>query len=135
MTSLERVGVLARLELVVTIRRQWVRLFAMIFGLLTSAAAYSVAGLDDAGGPDGFSRLTVALVPVILMLVPLAALLVGISGQSDEGSGEAFLFTQPLSRSEVLVGCWLGQAAALGGAVVLGFGAGAFVVRTVVVGA
>jgi Cu-processing system permease protein len=130
MRTLESLGVLARLELAVMVRRQWVRLFAIVFAVISSAIAYSTAGLDDSGGPDGFSRTTVALVPLILMLVPLAALLIGISGQSDEPGGEAFLFTQPVSRSEVLLGRWLGEGAALVGAVCLGFGAGAVVVGT-----
>jgi Cu-processing system permease protein len=130
MKTLARLGVLARLELVVMVRRRWVRLFAIVFAVLSSAIAYSTAALDDSFGPDGFARTTVALVPLILMLVPLAALLIGISGQSDEPGGEAFLFAQPLSRSQVLLGRWLGEALALGGAVGLGFGAGALVVGT-----
>jgi Cu-processing system permease protein len=121
---------LARLELVITVRRRWVRIFAVVFSILSATVAYSTGALDDSGGPDGFARTTVALIPLVLMLVPLAALLMGISGQTDEPGGEAFLFAQPLSRSQILLGRWLGQAAALGGAVWPGFAAGAVVVAS-----
>jgi ABC-type transport system involved in multi-copper enzyme maturation permease subunit len=35
-----------------------------------------------------------------------------------------FLFAQPVGRTTLLIGHWIGELAALGGAVVLGFGIG-----------
>jgi Cu-processing system permease protein len=126
--GLTTLGALARLELAITMRRRWVRLFTVVFAVLSAAIAYGTAALDDSGGPDGLARMTVAVIPPVLILVPLAALLVGISGQSDEPSGEAFLFAQPVSRSQILLGRWLGQSVALGGAMWVGFAVGAFIV-------
>ena len=54
-----------------------------------------------------------ALVPVVLILVPLAALILGVSGQASEPGSEPFLFGQPVSRATVLVGRWLGESVAL----------------------
>jgi Cu-processing system permease protein len=127
-TRLGTLAFLARLELSTMTRRRWVRLFSVAFALLASGVAWSAGTLEESGGPEGFARTTVALVPLVLMVAPLAALLVGITGQGGEAGGEAFLFTLPLSRSQVLVGRWLGELAALGASVGVGFAAGAFVV-------
>ena len=73
-------------------------------------------------------RTTVALIPLILLLVPLVALLVGLSGQAEDGGAETYLFAQPVSRADVLLGRWLGEAGALALALLVGFGGGAAMV-------
>jgi Cu-processing system permease protein len=118
------VGVIARLEFSTATRQRWIRIFAVAFALLSLGLAYSVGAAREAGGAEGFARTTVALVPLVLVLVPLAALLLGVSGHSGDPGSEAFLFTQPVTRREVLLGRWAGQFAALAGAVAAGFGAG-----------
>jgi ABC-type transport system involved in multi-copper enzyme maturation permease subunit len=115
---------IARLEFVVAARLRWIRLLTVAFGLLAAAAAYSAGAANDLSGPEGFARTTMALVPVVLILVPLAALILGVSGQSAETGGEAFLFGQPVGRATVLIGRWMGQSAALTGAMAIGLGAG-----------
>jgi Cu-processing system permease protein len=107
------------------VRTRWIRLFAAAFALLAVAAAQAAGSLEDLGGPEGFARTAVALVPLVLLLVPLAALLMGINGQGDEPGGEAFVFAQPVARGEVLLGRWLGESAALGATLAAGFGAAA----------
>jgi Cu-processing system permease protein len=126
--TLAALRVVGRLELATTARRRWVRLFSVAFALMAAGIAYSAGALEEGGGPDGFARTTVALVPLMLMVAPLAALLVGITGHSGDAVGEGFLFALPLSRSEILVGRWLGQVAALGTSLGVGFAAGALVV-------
>jgi Cu-processing system permease protein len=116
---------IARLELVAVSRQRWMRIFAAAFGILAVAASYSSGAIQELGGADGFARTTVALVPLVVALVPLAALLLAVSGQSDEPGEEAFLFTQPISRSTVVFARWLGEAIALAASLSVGFGAGA----------
>jgi Cu-processing system permease protein len=70
------------------------------------------------------------LVPVVLILVPLAAIVLGVTGQATDAGGEPFLFTQPVGRTTILIGRWLGELAALGGAIVVGFGVAACLVAT-----
>jgi len=113
---------IARLEFTSAARLKWIRLMTAAFATLGVAAAYSSGAADDISGPDGFARTTVALVPVALILIPLAALVLGVSCQCAEHGGEPFLFAQPVSRTTVLVGRWLGELATLSGAVTLGFG-------------
>ena len=119
---------IARLELTAAARLKWIRLLTIAFALLASAAAYSAGAATETSGVEGFARTTMALVPVVLILVPLAALILGVSGQAAEPGGEPFLFGQPVARATVVIGRWLGESAALGGALVVGLGIGGLVV-------
>jgi Cu-processing system permease protein len=119
---------IARLELTAAARLKWIRLLTAAFALLAGAAAYSAGAANEMSGSDGFARTTMALVPVVLILVPLAALILGVSGQTTEPGGEPFLFGQPVGRTTVLVGRWLGESAALAGAIAAGLGIGGGIV-------
>lgn len=119
------VATIARLELATASRQKWLRLFTAAFCLLALAVSSSSGAAGELGAFEGFERTTVSLVPLVLLLVPLAALLLGVSGQSQDPGGEVFLFTQPVSRFEVILGRWIGELAALAVAIGVGFGAGA----------
>lgn len=119
---------IAQLEFVAAVRLKWVRLLGIAFALMSAAAAYASAAANDLSGADGFARTTMTLVPIVLILVPLAALVLGISGQAAEPGGEPFLFAQPVGRGTVVVARWLGDALALGAAIVCGLGGGAGIV-------
>ncbi|HZR23018.1 MAG TPA: ABC transporter permease [Vicinamibacterales bacterium] len=119
---------IAKLELVAAVRLKWVRLLTAAFALLAAAAAYSAGAAGELVGADTFPRTTMALMPAALILIPLAAMILGVSGQSAEAGSEPFLFGQPVSRSSVLIGRWLGELAALAGTIVLGFASGAVVI-------
>jgi Cu-processing system permease protein len=122
------VWTIAQLELTAAIRLRWIRLLTVAFALLAAAAAYSAGAANEVSGAEGFARTTMALVPVVLILVPLSALILGVSGQTSEPGGEPFLFGQPVSRATVLVGRWLGESVALGSAIVTGLGIGGAIV-------
>ena len=119
---------IARLEWTAAVRLKWLRLMTVAFALLAVAAAYSAGAANERSGVDGFARTAMALVPVVLILVPLASLILGISGQAAEPGGEPFLFSQPISRGTVLVARWLGECAALVSAIAGGLAAGGAIV-------
>jgi Cu-processing system permease protein len=119
---------IAQLEMTAAVRLKWIRLLTAAFALLAAAAAYSAGAANEVAGAEGFARTTMTLVPVVLILVPLAALILGVSGQASEPGSEPFLFGQPVGRATVLVGRWLGESAALAGSIVAGLGIGAGVV-------
>jgi Cu-processing system permease protein len=121
---------IARLEFTGVARLKWIRLLAAAFALLSLAAAYSAGAASELSGADGFARTTMTLIPVALILIPLAAVVLGVAGQSAESGSEPFLFAQPISRAAVLVGRWLGEWTALGSAIACGFGIGALVVAS-----
>ena len=62
---------IAQLELTAAARLKWIRLLTAAFALLAAAAAYSAGAANEMSGADGFARTTMALVPVVLILVPL----------------------------------------------------------------
>lgn len=114
---------IARMEFTAAARLWWIRLFTAAYALMTISMAYASGVIGEANDGDGFARLTVAVLPLALMLVPLASLLVGTSAAPDGGE-TAFLLSQPVTRWQFVFGCWLGQAAAVSTSVVLGIGLG-----------
>jgi Cu-processing system permease protein len=79
-------------------------------------------------GFQGFARTTLSLMNLVLLVVPLGALLLGVTSLAGAGDTLPLLLAQPVSRTEVLTGKYLGLGAALTVAQALGFGAGGVVV-------
>jgi Cu-processing system permease protein len=126
------ISVIARLEFSAATRQRWVRFFALAFALISIVVAWSAGAAEELSAPEGFAATTVALIPIVLLLVPLLALLLGVSGHAGEPGSEPFLFAQPVTRREVLIGKWLGQVAALAAALGVGlFSGGAFLAASV----
>jgi Cu-processing system permease protein len=119
---------IAGTELVASMRRRWSQLFTTAFVLVVLAMAASSGAVQDLGVVDGLPRTAIAVLPLVLALVPMMALLVGITGHAGEAGSEAFLFTQPVSRLEVLLGKWSGQVLAVCGTIAVGLGAGGVLV-------
>ncbi len=118
---------IARMGFTATGRVWWIRLLTAAYALMTVAMAYASGVIGGTERGEAFARLTVAVLPLALTLVPLAALLIGVSGAAtDDATG--FLMSQPVSRLQHLVGTWLGQAAALSFSVIAGFGTGGVIV-------
>ena len=118
---------IARMEFTATARLWWIRLFTAAYARMTIAMAYSSGVIGDTEPGEAFGRLTIAVLPLALMLVPLASLLIGASGAPDAGE-TAFLLGQPVGRRQFVLGCWIGQAAAISTAIVTGFGFGGAIV-------
>lgn len=118
---------IARMEFTATSRLWWIRLLTVAYALMTVAMAYASGVIGETDPAEAFARLTVAVLPLALTLVPLAALLIGISGAATEDA-TGFLLAQPVSRLQHLCGRWLGQAAALSASLIAGFGTGGAIV-------
>ncbi len=121
---------IARMEFTATGRVWWIRLLTVAYALLSVAMAYASGVIGETERGEAFARLTVAVLPLALTLVPLAALLIGVTGAAaDDATG--FLLSQPVSRLQHLAGTWLGQAAALSFSVIAGFGTGGVIVSLI----
>ena len=121
---------IAHRELIVAIRNKWTVIFAFVFGSLVLAISYF--GTITAGeiGFQGFNRTTASLLSLVLYLIPLVSLMMGTqSFLRNEGEDE-MLFSQPVSRSEILTGKLLGLFAAMTTATFIGFGVGGVVIAT-----
>lgn len=99
---------IARQELVVNIRNKWTIIFAAVFGLLITAISYGGIMAEGFSGMQTFTRTSVSILNLVLYIVPLVSLVMGtISFTGDKGSME-LLYSQPVSRGEVMIGKILG---------------------------
>jgi Cu-processing system permease protein len=118
----------ARQELVLAVRSRWTQIFAVVFALLALAVASSGYILSGGSGVQDFARTAVSLVQLVLLIVPLSALLIGVQSLVPERGAAELLFSQPVSRRDVLLGQTLGLLAALVAAEAVGFGAAGLVI-------
>lgn len=121
-----QVRVLAAKEFRDRIRNRWLLAVALIFSLFALAIAYFGAAQQGEVGFRSIDVTVASLVSLVIYLVPLIALILGydaIVGEKERGSLE-LLLSMPITRFEILLGKYLGLAAALAASTVIGFGAG-----------
>lgn len=121
---------LARREFREALASRWFILFTIAFSVLAVAVSFvSLSGMG-AHGLSGFGRTSAGLLNLIMLVVPLMALVAGagtIAGERERGT-LVYLLSHPVSRTEVLIGKFLGLAAALCCSLWLGFGASAAII-------
>jgi Cu-processing system permease protein len=131
-TGSRTIAVIARHELLLSVRSAWTLTFALIFAVLVTAIAYFGLRAEGFTGVQGFTRTSASLLNLVLYIVPLAALTLGVFGFTDERSSAELLFAQPILRSEILLGKLLGLFGSLTLSTLIGFGiAGAVIVSQV----
>jgi Cu-processing system permease protein len=113
---------IARQELVINIRNRWTLVFAGVFGVLVLAISYFGLVTSGAVGFQGFARTSASLLNMILYIVPLVALTMGTLSFTSEKSASELLFSQPVTRGEILLGKFLGLCASIFIATMIGFG-------------
>ncbi|MEW6208959.1 MAG: ABC transporter permease subunit [Acidobacteriota bacterium] len=126
--DINAIKTIAGQELVVNIRNRWTLIFAFVFGALVLSISYF--GLVTAGtvGFQGFARTSASLLNLVLYIIPLVALTMGtLSFTSEKGASE-LLFSQPVTRTEILIGKLAGLFASLLTATLTGFGLAGLVI-------
>jgi Cu-processing system permease protein len=121
-----QVRVIAAKEFRDRIRNRWLVAVALIFSLFALAIAYFGGAQQGEVGFHGIDVTVASLVSLVIYLVPLIALMLGydaIVGEKERGSLE-LLLSMPITRFEILLGKYLGLAAALASSTAIGFGAG-----------
>lgn len=118
---------LARRELRVAARSRWFPLYTLAFAALGLGVSFISAASAGGLGLSGFGRTTAGLTNIVLLVVPLMALTAGAGCiAADRECGMLpYLLAQPVSRLEVLLGKYVGLAAALLACICLGLGASA----------
>jgi Cu-processing system permease protein len=112
---------IAQQELLVNIRNKWTIIFAGVFGLLIVGISYIGIMAEGFSGMQNFTRTSASMLNLVLYIVPLVALIMGtLSFTSDRGTTE-LLFSQPVFRSEVLLGKILGLFYSLSLSMLAGF--------------
>ena len=103
---------------------RWFILYTIAFAALAIAVSYmSLSGVGSHGFA-GFGRTAAGLLNLIVLVVPLMALMAGagaIASERERGT-LLYLLAQPVSRSQVLVGKYVGLAGALTCSLLIGFG-------------
>jgi Cu-processing system permease protein len=123
-----RIRIIAAEEYRRAIETRWLFAFTVLFAALVLGLSYFGLAQGREVGFQGFARVTLSLLNLVLFVVPLVALLLGVTSIAGAAGTLPLLLAQPVSRTEVLAGKYLGLAAALGIAQALGFGGGGIVV-------
>lgn len=126
---IRNVRTIARRELRDAARSRWFVLYTLAFAGLGLAISYVAAITAGGAGLAGFGRTTAGLINLVLLVAPLMALTAGAGAiASDRERGMlAYLLAQPVTRLEVILGKYVGLAAALTACISLGIGACALV--------
>ena len=116
------VKTIAAQEFRIHVRSKWTLLFGLVFGTLALAISYF--GLVTTGlvGFQGFTRTSASLLNLVIYLVPLMSLIMGALAFTGERGAAELLFSQPVMRSEVLLGRLWGLFVSVTTAICFGFG-------------
>ncbi|MCM2253281.1 MAG: ABC transporter permease [Ramlibacter sp.] len=115
---------IAHKELRDRLRNRWVLAVALVFTVFALVIAYFGGAQQGAVGLRSIEFTITSLVSLVIYLIPLIALLLGfdaIVGERERGSLD-LLLALPITRLELLLGKYLGLAAALTLSTLAGFG-------------
>ena len=118
------IRVVAAKEFRERLRNRWVLAVALTFTSLALVIAYFGSAQQGTVGFHSIDLTIASLVSLVIYLVPLIALMLGfdaIVGERERGS-LGLLLSMPVTRTEVLVGKYVGLAGALTASTVAGFG-------------
>jgi len=124
MIEIRNVMLLTRKEIRDAIRNRWLILYAMVFAVMAWSLSWMGLAAIQEYGVSSFGRTSVSLINLVLLVVPLMGIFVGalsLAFEREKGT-LAYTLSQPVTHGEVLSGKYLGIAAALLAALLLGFG-------------
>ncbi len=121
--KLGQIGAIAAKEFSDRLRNRWVLAVALVFTVFSLAITYFGSAAQGQIGPRSIEATIASLVSLVIYLIPLIALLLGfdaIVGERERGSLD-LLLALPITRLELLLGKYLGLAAALALSTLAGF--------------
>lgn len=95
------------------IRSRWTIVYALFFMLLTSSLLYLSSDL---------SNVIISLMNIILVLVPLVATMFGVMYYYSSKEFAELLLAQPIRRTHIFIGQYLGISTSLSASLLLGTG-------------
>lgn len=110
-----QIAALAAKEFRDRMRNRWVLAVALVFAMFSLVITYFGGASQGQLGPRSIEFVIASLVSLVIYLIPLIALLLGfdaIVGERERGSLD-LLLALPITRLELLLGKYLGLAAAL----------------------
>lgn len=127
-TAWQRIRVVAREEYRRALETRWLFGFTVLFAALVLGLSYFGLAQSREVGFQGFARVTLSLMNLVLLIVPLTGLMLGVTSIAGDSDSLALMLAQPVRRSEVLLGRFIGLGGALTAAQALGFGGGGVVI-------
>ncbi|HTN33788.1 MAG TPA: ABC transporter permease subunit [Marinobacter sp.] len=127
---------IARKELSDSLRNRWLVAIALVFATLALGIAWFGAAASGQVGYASTPATIASLASLGIFLIPLIALLLAydaIVGE-EEGGTLLLLMTYPLSRSQLLLGKFLGHGFTLALATLIGFGVAGIAIAVLVEG-
>ena len=124
------ISTIARRELTISIRNKWTVIFAGVFGVLIVSISYFGSMTSGETGFQGFNRTSASLLSLVLYLIPLVSLMMATQSFAGGSVENEILFSQPVSRSDILLGKILGLFASMAAATLAGFGLGGVIIAT-----
>jgi len=124
MIDLQTVAILSQKEVRDATKSRWLLMFGVGFAVIASALSWMALSGLGSFGVAGFGRTTASMVNMVLLIVPLMGLTLGalaIASERERGA-LAYLMSQPVTAFEILLSKYLGVAAALIAALLVGFG-------------
>ena len=113
---------IARQEFTLNSRNRWVLSFSILFSALTLLIAYFGLVTSGYAGFQDFTRTSASVTNLSGFLIPLFALLIGVFSFISNTEYLELMVTQPVPRTHVLLGRYLGLVMSVLGASVIGFG-------------
>jgi len=106
------------------LRNRWILAITVLLAVFAIGLAYFGAAASGSVGVTSLSTTIVSLASLAIFIIPLVALMLAydtIIGEDEQGT-LLLLLTYPLSRGQMLLGKFLGHAAILATATLIGFG-------------
>ncbi len=122
MPDMHAVRTVAWLEAKILLRSRSTALFGAAFAALSLAIAYFGSVTAASAGFQGFERTTASLLNLVLYLIPMIGLASAVLSFTGEKESFGLLFSQPVRRSEILLGKMLGLFLSIVTATIGGFG-------------
>jgi Cu-processing system permease protein len=111
----------AKQEFVINRRNKWVAIFALAFTLLTFFVSYFGMVTSGYSGFQDFARTSTSLIKLSGFLIPLFSLLVGLFSFITQPDYLELMISQPLTRSQIIFGKFIGLSLTLLSATIIGF--------------
>jgi len=130
----KRIFSVAKKEIRYNFRNRWVIFMTLLFLGLSILVSYYGTAMEGVEGWMGLQETVVYMATYIEYMVPILAVILGYSTivrECEDGSME-LLLSYPVERGEVLAGKFLGLWIVLSISVVVGLGAGGFVISSMV---
>lgn len=106
------------------LRNRWILSITVLLAIFAIGLAYFGAAASGSVGVTSLSTTIVSLASLAIFIIPLVALMLAydtIVGEEEQGT-LLLLLTYPLTRGQMLMGKFIGHAAILATATLLGFG-------------